>query len=206
MKDPNRVSRLDLDHTDIEERFLTVGYSSRGRLLAVVTAEQPPGIIRIISARRATKREHMRTKPAPSDEERIRAFHEKLDQPSIVEIDDATAYRLEGEDGRRIGEESPTSEAPLAIALAEIRRGVDPIRLSLVCDTPDEGRYVITTGDFLAEFAEYAAGIPARPRIPAPGAAVRHSGDSSVRRTDASVTPSAQSQRPAPGSRHPKGR
>jgi uncharacterized DUF497 family protein len=57
LTDPGRVSRLDLDHADIEERFLTVGYSSRGRLLAVVTAEQPQGIIRIISARRATKRE-----------------------------------------------------------------------------------------------------------------------------------------------------
>jgi uncharacterized DUF497 family protein len=57
LMDPNRVSCLDFDHADIEERVLTVGYSSRGRLLAVVTAEAVEGIIRIISARRATKRE-----------------------------------------------------------------------------------------------------------------------------------------------------
>jgi uncharacterized DUF497 family protein len=57
LEDPGRVSRLDLDHADIEERSLTVGYSYRRRLLAVVTAEPPQGSIRIISARRATKRE-----------------------------------------------------------------------------------------------------------------------------------------------------
>ena len=111
----------------------------------------------------------MRTKPARSDEERIRAFHEKLDRPSIVSIAGATLYWLERDDGRRIGKQSPTSEAPLLAALAEIRRGVDPIGLSLVCNAPDHGRYVITTGDFLVEFAESAAGIPARPRMPAAG-------------------------------------
>ena len=114
----------------------------------------------------------MRTKPARSDEERIRAFHEKLDQPSIVEIDDATAYGLEGADGRQIGEQSPTSEAPLLAALAEIRRGVDPIELRLVCNAPDEGapddgRYVISTGIGLLWMAESAAGLPPRPRGPA---------------------------------------
>ena len=57
LRDPNRISRLDLDHADAEERFLTVGYNSRDRLIAVVTAETAEGIIRIISARRATKRE-----------------------------------------------------------------------------------------------------------------------------------------------------
>ena len=57
LRDPNRISRLDLDHADAEERFLTVGYSSRDRLIAVVTAATAEGIIRIISARSATKRE-----------------------------------------------------------------------------------------------------------------------------------------------------
>jgi hypothetical protein len=114
----------------------------------------------------------MRTNPARSSEERIRAFHEKLNQPSIVEIDDATAYWLERDDGRRIGGASPTSEAPLLAALAEIRRGVDPIELSLVCDAPDDGapddsRYVITTGVGLLWMAESAAGLPPRPRVPA---------------------------------------
>ena len=57
LRDPSRISRLDIDHADIEERVLTIGYSTRGRLLAVVTAEPRQGSIRIISARRATKRE-----------------------------------------------------------------------------------------------------------------------------------------------------
>jgi uncharacterized DUF497 family protein len=57
LKDPHHVSRIDIEHADNEERLLTIGYSSRGRLLAVVTAETVEGIIRIISARRATKRE-----------------------------------------------------------------------------------------------------------------------------------------------------
>jgi transcriptional regulator with XRE-family HTH domain len=129
----------------------------------------------------------MRTKPARSDEKRIRAFHEKLDQPSIVEIDDATAYWLEGEDGRKIGEQSPTSEAPLLAALAEIRRGVDPIELSLVCNAPDEGapddgRYVISTGVGLLWMAESAAGLPPRPRGPAVGELSGRSGGRSLPR------------------------
>jgi hypothetical protein len=141
----------------------------------------------------------MPTNPARSDQERIRAFHEKLDQPSIVEIDDATAYWLEGHDGRMIGEVSPTSEAPLATAMAEIRRGVDPTGLSLVCDAGDEGRYVITSGDFLVEFAESAAGIPARPRMPAVGELSGRSGNRSHARpvtTKAATAPTA-----SPGSR-----
>jgi hypothetical protein len=116
----------------------------------------------------------MRTKPVRSDEERIRAFHEKLAQPSIVEIDDATAYWLEDANGRQIGEQSSTSEAPLLAALAEVRRGTDPVELSLVCDAPDNGapddrRYVISTGIGLLWMAESAAGLPPRPRVPAAG-------------------------------------
>lgn len=57
LSDPKAVVRLDLDHADIEDRFLTVGFSFRSRLLAVVTSEPPQGSIRITSARRATKRE-----------------------------------------------------------------------------------------------------------------------------------------------------
>ena len=57
LEDPGRVTRLDVDHADLEERFLTIGVGFRARLIAVVTAEPPQGSIRIISARRATKRE-----------------------------------------------------------------------------------------------------------------------------------------------------
>jgi hypothetical protein len=153
----------------------------------------------------------MRTKPARSDEERIRAFHEKLDQPSIVQIDDATAYWLEGEDGRQIGEQSPTSEAPLLAALAEIRGGVDPIELSLVCNAPDEGapddgRYVISTGIGLLWMAESAAGLPPRPRGPAAGEPSSRSGDRSIARPVTSGTTSAPVASPRSGSRRRRDR
>ena len=50
------MTTFDLSHSDDEPRFLTIDWSNRGRLLVVVTSEgglRP----RIISARRATKRE-----------------------------------------------------------------------------------------------------------------------------------------------------
>lgn len=46
----------DLDHSGVEQRFITVGRSGRGRLLVVVHAEKTD-TIRMISARRATRRE-----------------------------------------------------------------------------------------------------------------------------------------------------
>ena len=152
----------------------------------------------------------MRTKPARSDEERIRAFNELLNQPSIVEIDDATAYWLEGQDGRRIGDESPTSETPLLAVLAEVNRGVDPLGLSLVCNAPDDAaghaRYVISSGAGLVDMAESAAGIPARPRIPVPGKRPDQKADRGLRRPLASATASPQPGSPASGSRRPSGR
>jgi uncharacterized DUF497 family protein len=57
LRDPRRVTRLDVQHGDEENRMLTVGLSYRGRLLALVTTEGLDGTIRIISAWRATKRE-----------------------------------------------------------------------------------------------------------------------------------------------------
>jgi hypothetical protein len=46
----------DEEHSSFEPRFVTVGMSSRGRILVVVHAEYG-NIIRIISARRATRHE-----------------------------------------------------------------------------------------------------------------------------------------------------
>jgi len=49
----------DPDHSEDEDRFLTVGYSARGRLLVVCHVER--GVAsRLISARRATARERKR--------------------------------------------------------------------------------------------------------------------------------------------------
>ena len=54
----SELSRVtfDLQHSELEVRILTIGWSSLGRLLLVVTSEDGPRP-RIISARRATKRE-----------------------------------------------------------------------------------------------------------------------------------------------------
>lgn len=46
----------DIDHSSVEPRFLTIGVSSRYRVLVVVHTDEDK-LIRIISARRATRRE-----------------------------------------------------------------------------------------------------------------------------------------------------
>ena len=46
----------DPDHSFTEDRFVMFGVSSGGRLLAVVYTERP-AVIRIISARKVTRRE-----------------------------------------------------------------------------------------------------------------------------------------------------
>ena len=54
--DPLAVSGNDPDHSTDEDRFITFGLSSRGRLLTVVHTVRTESI-RIISARRATRTE-----------------------------------------------------------------------------------------------------------------------------------------------------
>jgi uncharacterized DUF497 family protein len=54
--DVDVIIRVDREHGQ-EDRLVSVGFSRRGRLLTVVTAEPATGKIRIISAWRATKRE-----------------------------------------------------------------------------------------------------------------------------------------------------
>jgi uncharacterized DUF497 family protein len=52
------VQFFDDEHSTSEERFLLLGLSSKARLLLVCHCERGSGeLIRIISARRATKRE-----------------------------------------------------------------------------------------------------------------------------------------------------
>jgi uncharacterized DUF497 family protein len=57
--DPLAATFGDPDHSDDESRLITVGYSSRGRLLVVSHVERS-GATRLISARRATARERNR--------------------------------------------------------------------------------------------------------------------------------------------------
>jgi uncharacterized DUF497 family protein len=52
------IQFFDEDHSSDEERFLMLGMSSRAKLLIVSHCEREHGtVIRIISARQATKRE-----------------------------------------------------------------------------------------------------------------------------------------------------
>jgi uncharacterized DUF497 family protein len=55
--DPLSKTDLDPDHSIEEHRFITLGISARQRLL-VVSYTESGQIIRLISARLATKREH----------------------------------------------------------------------------------------------------------------------------------------------------
>ena len=48
----------DDDHSDLEQRFLTIGVSHRDRVLVVAHTEEDE-LIRIISARRATRHERL---------------------------------------------------------------------------------------------------------------------------------------------------
>jgi uncharacterized DUF497 family protein len=54
--DPLAVTYLDPDHSASEQRFITVGVFSAGRVLMVAHADRDENI-RIISARKTTQRE-----------------------------------------------------------------------------------------------------------------------------------------------------
>lgn len=54
--DPLAITFRDPDHSVAEERLLTFGFSNTGRLLAIISTERGTAL-RIISARKATRRE-----------------------------------------------------------------------------------------------------------------------------------------------------
>jgi len=54
--DPFSLTAFDPDHSDREDRFVTMGRDTVGRLLVVVHTDRGE-TIRIISARKATRRE-----------------------------------------------------------------------------------------------------------------------------------------------------
>jgi uncharacterized protein len=60
-KDSKAISIFDPDHSEDEERWITLGISEKGRILIVVHTFKEEGddsvIIRIISGRKATKKE-----------------------------------------------------------------------------------------------------------------------------------------------------
>lgn len=58
--DPLAATFADPDHSEREERWVTIGQSARGSLLVVCHTECQGGAVRLISARRATPRERRR--------------------------------------------------------------------------------------------------------------------------------------------------
>ena len=60
-KDPKAISIFDPDHSETEDRWVTMGISEKGRLLLVIHTFRKEGeeavTIRIISGRKATKHE-----------------------------------------------------------------------------------------------------------------------------------------------------
>jgi uncharacterized DUF497 family protein len=54
--DPLSLTGYDPDHSDVEDRYLTMGYSEEGRLLIVSHTDRGEAI-RIISAREASRTE-----------------------------------------------------------------------------------------------------------------------------------------------------
>ncbi len=51
---------LDSEHSDHEDRFILIGYNISSKLLVVVHCHrEPDSVIRIISARKATKKERV---------------------------------------------------------------------------------------------------------------------------------------------------
>jgi len=55
--DDNRMIQPDVEHSTDEERCKVIGFSDQGRLLLVIITERHEAIIRLISARRATRKE-----------------------------------------------------------------------------------------------------------------------------------------------------
>jgi len=54
--DPNALTIFDVEHSDVEDRFITTGLSAHGRVLVVVYTERGKRI-RMISCRKATPAE-----------------------------------------------------------------------------------------------------------------------------------------------------
>ena len=57
--DPNALEGYDYNHSEDEDRFYIIGLSSR-RLLYVIYAERMGDAVRIVTARKAVKREQER--------------------------------------------------------------------------------------------------------------------------------------------------
>ncbi len=57
-RDDTFITVIDHEHSDNEDRYITIGMSNKGRLLMVAHTDRS-NIIRIISARKATRNEEI---------------------------------------------------------------------------------------------------------------------------------------------------
>ncbi len=55
--DPHARLRFDYAHSEIEDRFLLIGFSDKAQLLVVCHCYPREEVVRIISARKASRRE-----------------------------------------------------------------------------------------------------------------------------------------------------
>ena len=108
----------------------------------------------------------MPTRPVLSETSRADGLRARLARPSIIAIDDATAYWLEDTVGRRASPESPSSAEPLAAVVEALDAGTATDGLRLLCRLADGDNYEIGAGVELLDAALAAAG---RPRLPRPG-------------------------------------
>lgn len=60
----------DFDHSEKEPRYAAIGFSTKGRLLAVSFTRTGPEMYRLISVRRATRQERAQYGEAKQQEER----------------------------------------------------------------------------------------------------------------------------------------
>lgn len=83
-----------------------------------------------------------------------------------IVIEDATAYWLGDMDGNPLGPESDRTLGPLTQGLAMIQAGADPATLAVWARVKDDGLYLVADDPYLVDFAEAAAGISPKPRVP----------------------------------------
>lgn len=62
-EDPNAITIFDNDHSDVEDRWITLGISKNGQLFVVIHTYQireNDAYVRLISDRKATQKENLR--------------------------------------------------------------------------------------------------------------------------------------------------
>ena len=62
---------FDREHSEFEHRYVAIGFSEKGRLLVVSLTYRPGGVVRIISARKASAKEVARYEQAKREKGQI---------------------------------------------------------------------------------------------------------------------------------------